>query len=216
MKNPERYQSIPKITLYHFVSTASPNSVNSLPLFPDAESAKCKDSDTGAVFSDCRRYRYRLWRFWDSSLPRICFVLLNPSTADEIENDPTVERQVRRVKQWGGFGGVEIVNAYAFRSTNPEILYDVIDPVGSSNDDWIISAASWAHSSGGFVVCGWGKHAAAILDRSGKPPRHRQLLKLFTEHKIPISAFGLNADGTPRHPLYISYDSEPFRWEASA
>lgn len=75
----------------------------------------------GAIFSDCEVYRYLLWRIWDDSLPRALLLMMNPSTADEVDNDPTVERQVRRVKMWPlegcefKVGGLEVANAFAYR-----------------------------------------------------------------------------------------------------
>jgi hypothetical protein len=72
----------------------------------------------GAAFSACRRYRYRLWRMWDRR-PHCCFVMLNPSTADELANDPTVERCERRARAWG-YGGLEVANVFAWRSTDPD------------------------------------------------------------------------------------------------
>lgn len=88
-------------------------------------------TETGATFSECRRYRYRLWRYWDRSKPPLCFLMLNPSTADDLSNDPTVERCQRRALAMG-FGGLEVVNIFAFRSTDPAALYSL--PVGRYGD----------------------------------------------------------------------------------
>lgn len=185
---------------------------------------------SGAIFSDDADYRYRLWRCWNPELPRACFVLLNPSTADEIENDPTIERQQRRVMQWskakGGFdsslfpgdlwyvappelrrfGSIEIVNAFAYRSTDPGSLYIVDDPVGADNDTAILNATTYAHGSGGIIVCGWGSHA-----EFGE--RDFELRKFFRRHNLPVSAFKINAGGTPSHPLYLPYSMRPRAWD---
>lgn len=83
---------------------------------------------SGAAFSPCRRYRYRLWRTWGDAAPAV-FVMLNPSTADEIENDPTVERCERRARAMG-FGGLRVANIFSLRSTDPTALYTSDDPVG--------------------------------------------------------------------------------------
>lgn len=83
------------------------------------------------LFSDDMLYRYRLRRDWNMKEDRLCFVLLNPSTADLSKNDPTVERCERRAKRMG-FGGVEIVNLFALRSTDPQAIYSHIDPVVST------------------------------------------------------------------------------------
>lgn len=69
---------------------------------------------SGAIFSDCERYRYRLWREWEPALPTLAFLLLNPSTADERVNDPTIERCQRRAVTWG-YGRLEIVNLFPLR-----------------------------------------------------------------------------------------------------
>jgi hypothetical protein len=166
------------------------------------------NSQSGAVFSDCGNYRYRLWRCWAPELPRACFILLNPSTADEINNDPTIERQVRRVRDWymdgEFFGSVEIVNAFAWRSTDPRALYmRTVEPIGNHNDESIRLAVQ----SADLVVCGWGIHARKI----GR--RHYELLELLAPFDdIRITALQLNDDGTPGHPLYLPYDLEPQHW----
>ncbi|TMF61888.1 MAG: DUF1643 domain-containing protein, partial [Chloroflexi bacterium] len=68
----------------------------------------------GATFSADRRYRYRLWRRWDGARPVVAFVMLNPSTADARRDDPTIRRCIGFAKSWG-FGGVEVVNLFAYR-----------------------------------------------------------------------------------------------------
>ena len=73
---------------------------------------------SGAVFSECKRYRYSLWRVWNPDLPVCMFLMLNPSTADETTNDPTVERCQRRAVQMG-YGGLHVGNIFAWRSTDP-------------------------------------------------------------------------------------------------
>ena len=162
-------------------------------------------------------YRYRLWRCWDESLPRVCFCLLNPSTADEVDNDPTIERQQRRVMQWNTasmfvdsvkrFGAIEIVNAFAYRSTNPGALYKIDDPVGDGNGDAITEAGRAAIQSGGLFVCGWGSHVDKV-----DPYAQNCLLDMLENESIPLSALKLNADGSPQHPLYLSYSLRPRRW----
>ena len=108
---------------------------------------------SGARFSPCGRYRYLLWRIWDENRPPAVFVMPNPSTADEIKNDPTVERCERRARAMG-FGGLRVANIFALRSTDPAALYQHADPVGPDNDAAIIESVAGA----GIVVCAWGGH----------------------------------------------------------
>ena len=94
---------------------------------------------SGATFSPCRRYRYTLWRQWDER-PPATFIMLNPSTADETANDPTVERCQRRAQAMG-YGGVRVANIFALRSTDPRALYTAEDPVGPENDHALLTLA---------------------------------------------------------------------------
>lgn len=154
---------------------------------------------TGAIFSQCGKYRYRLWRYW-SQIPPATFIMLNPSTADETLNDPTVERCQRRAYAMG-WGGLEVVNLFALRSTDPNGLYESEDSVGRHNDYQIVEACLGA----GIVICAWGNNGAylgrsktvkAILERSG----------------IKLHHLGLTSIKEPRHPLYVSYRIQPMPW----
>ena len=157
--------------------------------------------DSGAAFSACRRYRYLLWRYWDRSKPMIAFCLLNPSTADEVKNDPTVERCQRRAIALG-YGGVEIVNIFALRSTDPMALYSADDPVGPENDSNILSCLNGT----AMFVCGWGTHGA--LHQRGR--RVREMLR--AHHPTKVHVLQLTKEGYPQHPLYIGYAVQPIEW----
>lgn len=166
------------------------------------------DDRSGAIFSDCGRYRYRLWRMWNPNLPRMCCVMLNPSTADEIDNDATIERRVRHVRKLMDrermhFGAVEVVNLFALRSTDPAMLRKVDDPVGPENDRSILAAAYAAADSLGRVLCGWGGDGLI-------GGRHAAVLKLLADRSL--CALKINKDGTPQHPLYLSYSLVPRYW----
>jgi hypothetical protein len=125
-------------------------------------------------------------------------VLLNPSTADETTNDPTVSRcQVRALN--AGFGGLLVVNIFAWRATDPAALYQVTDPVGGLDNDFAILAAA---KKSKLVVCGWGKHGA-LQDRGNK------VLELIRSAGRVPHALRVNADGSPEHPLYLSYKLQP-------
>ncbi len=163
---------------------------------------------SGALFSDCMVYRYLLWRVWNDSLPRALLLLMNPSTADEVDNDPTVERQIRRVLMWPeiGFefnvGGLEVANAFAYRETESSKLAGLhaagFDLVGPANDDTLVEAARRA----AVVVCGWGLPGAL-------GGRDQHVLGLLRANGITPYALQINQDGTPKHPLYVSYRTKP-------
>lgn len=152
---------------------------------------------SGARFSPCGRYRYALWRVWDERLPVATFVMLNPSTADEATNDPTVERCQRRAAALG-CGGLRVANIFALRSTDPSVLYESGDPIGPGNDAAIAEAVRDA----GIVVCAWGTHG-------GLRDRGDAVRVLLLSLGITPLCLGTNADGSPKHPLYVGYDVQP-------
>lgn len=152
---------------------------------------------SGAVFSECGKYRYSLSRTWDYDKDIITFCLLNPSTADANKNDPTVERCERRAKALG-FGGMIVINIFALRSTNPELLYNHPDPVGEHNDRFIREAIYNSE----MVVCGWGKNGA-LLKRGPK------VLEFIKSYNVVPFVLKLNKDKSPVHPLYVSYKEIP-------
>lgn len=157
-------------------------------LFPDS---------SGAVFSECGTYRYKLWRAWDISKPVLTFLMLNPSTANATENDPTVERCQRRAIALG-FGGLRVANIFALRSTDPSQLYSHPAPIGYENDQAIIDLCSDA----GLVICGWGKHGQLMK-------RGLSVLNLLRGRNIQPHYLLLNQDKSPRHPLYIGMRVKP-------
>lgn len=155
-------------------------------------------SAAGATFSTCRRWRYLLWRRWDEKKPAANFLMLNPSTADERRLDPTCSRARDYAERWG-YGALIVTNVFAFRSTDPDKLRRVDDPVGPGNDAAILRAARQAS----IVVCAWGNHGA-FLDRSSHV---KNLLKTMELHSLR-----LNANGEPAHPLYLPGALRPKRW----
>lgn len=159
---------------------------------------------SGVLFSKCARYRYRLWRRWGDE-PHALFVMLNPSTADEIVNDPTVERCERRSRSMG-FGGLEVANIFALRSTDPGALYEAQDPVGAGNDEAILEAAQGA----GIIICAWGNHGKHL----GRGDQVQSMLQRAWPEKL--HALVINRDGSPKHPLYVGYDVKPTPWLRTA
>lgn len=159
------------------------------------------DAESTAVYSDCERYRYLLTRVWNPDGQKALFVMLNPSTATETQNDPTVERCERRARALG-FGAFRVTNIFAFRATDPRVMRTQPDPVGPANDSSIgQSAAEWADR----IICAWGTHGA-FLDRG------RQVERLLRATGRPLFALGLTQAGHPKHPLYVGYDRQPEPW----
>ena len=148
-------------------------------------------TESGATFSPCRRWRYRLWRRWDASKPVANFLMLNPSTADEFKLDPTCSRARDYAERWG-YGALVVTNVFGFRSTNPLLMKKARDPVGPGNDAAIVRAAHEA----ALVVCAWGNHGR-LGDRSS------YVSDLLKKNKIRSHALRLNANGEPAHPLYL-------------
>ena len=157
------------------------------------------DASSEAVYSDCERYRYSLTRVWRCEGPRVLFVMLNPSTATEIQNDPTVERCERRARSLG-FGGFAVANIFAFRATDPKVMRAAIDPIGPGNDVALLDLAQTAQ-----IICAWGTHGEH-LDRG-----HRVEMML-RQTGCALNHLGLTQSGAPKHPLYIGYDQQPQPW----
>ncbi|QBF33754.1 DUF1643 domain-containing protein [Thalassococcus sp. S3] len=158
------------------------------------------DAFSTAVYSDCERYRYALTRVWDADGRRANFVMLNPSTATEVQNDPTVERCERRARALG-FGAFQVTNIFAWRDTDPRKMRAAEDPVGPENDAAILAAAEWADQ----VVAAWGTHGAHLS-------RGADVERLLRAAGHPLWMLGLSKDGHPKHPLYIAYAQQPERW----
>lgn len=144
------------------------------------------DVKNTAKLSKCRRYRYALWRTWDQSKPYIMFICLNPSTADETTDDPTLTRCITYAKSWG-YGGVCMANLFAFRATAPADMKAAKNPIGSQNDRWLEKLAHEAE----IVVAAWGNDGV----HSGRSRQVRALIPNMYCLKI-------NKTGEPAHPLY--------------
>ena len=149
--------------------------------------------ESGATFSECKKYRYALWRVWDQNRPKVMFIGLNPSTADEVNNDPTIRRCINFAKDWN-YGGVIVVNLFAYRATKPEDLFAFKQPVGPKNDYWINK-----HSIDAELVIGaWGN--------DGKVENRSAVIRQL----IPgMKCLKQNKTGEPAHPLYQPKRSKP-------
>lgn len=151
-----------------------------------------------AHISPCQRYRYLLSREWDSSLPTVGFVGLNPSTADATLDDPTIRRCIGFAQSWG-YGALHMVNLFAFRATKPEVMLHVPDPVGPDNDRWLLEVT---HSCA-LVVAAWG-------NKGGHGGRDAQVRRLLPA----LSVIQLTRAGKPQHPLYLPGHLRPKPWVA--
>lgn len=147
--------------------------------------------DRRTIFSPCRRYRYTLWREWDlTNSGYAMFIGLNPSTADETRDDPTIRRCIDFSKQWG-FGALCMTNLFAFRATKPKDMMAHPMPVGPENDNYLVQCARDA----GVIVAAWGNNGRLM-------GRDEEVLKIVDV----VDCFGLTKEGCPSHPLYLSKD----------
>lgn len=151
-----------------------------------------------ATFSPCREYRYMLSRRWGHG-PTLCWVMLNPSTADAFREDNTSRKITGFTKRAGNFGGLVIVNLFSLRSTDPRVLKTHPDPIGPLGDQFIQSQASGR----GHVIAAWGAHGA----RDG---RGDQVAAMLADAGVTLHCLGVTRDGQPKHPLYLDGDT-PFQ-----
>lgn len=154
-----------------------------------------------AIFSSCKKYRYTLTRIWDSKKPLVMFIGLNPSTADEIRNDPTVARCINFAQAWG-YGGMIMTNIFAYRSTNPYAMMSQEDPVGLENDAYLVDSSRQAS----LIMAVWGIHGS-LSDRG------KQVVKLMKAAGCELHHLGMTKEGYPKHPLYLKKTVKPERWE---
>lgn len=159
------------------------------------EGGRRGSEDGGATISDCGTYRYELWRNWRDDV-RVNFVMLNPSTADAIQDDPTIRRCVGFAKGWG-FGGMVVTNLYALRATDPREVAKHGAPIGPDNDTYLFTRAA----TSALVVLAWGVHGGPRGDTVAT------MLRVFRPGCI-----GRTKTGHPRHPLYLprTASCEPF------
>lgn len=165
--------------------------------------------DKNAVLSgeDPPIYRYLLSRTWDVFLPRMVWIMLNPSTADHEIDDPTILACMDFARR-NGCGGILVVNLFAFRSPHPKVMLAAEDPIGPENDTYILGAVRGAVPVGGMVIAAWGTNGA-YLDRD------LQVVDLLERSGLQVMCFGKTKDGHPKHPLArghhrIDRDTKPF------
>ena len=153
-----------------------------------------------AVFSEDRKYRYALWRWWDKSKPYVMFIGLNPSTADETEDDPTIRRCIKFAQSWG-FGGLCMVNLFAIRATDPRNMLKHPEPIGIDNDEHLIMISDKA----GKIVAAWGT-------RGDHKNRDKEVMAFIPD----MFCLEITKEGFPKHPLYIRSNTKLKKYEVSA
>lgn len=155
--------------------------------------------DRGAYVSGDGRHRFALWRTWDDAKTRVCWVMLNPSTADATLDDPTIRRCVGFAKAWG-HGGVVVANLFALRSTDPRALAlaDRETAVGPGNDDAILKAADRCE----YVVAAWGNRGTLY-------GRGDEVLTALHAVGHAVYCIGVTRTLQPAHPLYVRSDARP-------
>lgn len=149
----------------------------------------------GAEFSPCRTWRYTLWRFWGTEPNRrlVAFIGLNPSTADETANDPTVTRCIGYARRWG-FDGMFMLNAFGYRATYPVDMKAAADPIGPGNDESLRKVSRQCEQ----LIAAWGAHGSY-------QNRGQQVCELLNR---PLYCLKKTNGGFPGHPLYLKKDAE--------
>ena len=161
-----------------------------------------KNMEYSAVLSKCSTYRYKLTRSWDRTKGYVLFIMLNPSTADDREDDLTTIRCINFAKHWG-YGGIMIGNLYPFRAKRPKDLKKWLKTSRKSSliamDNNYSYVGDMAYQAD-FVVCAWGCNHPGVPD-------------WIEELGVPLHYLELCKDGiTPKHPLgNLCKDLNPYR-----
>ncbi|MFP7174948.1 DUF1643 domain-containing protein [Priestia filamentosa] len=155
---------------------------------------------TGANLDETRVYRYSLWRIWDETKPRVVFIMLNPITEGETKDNPTVRRCIAFAKEWG-YGSLEVVNLFSYRASTPEMLKKAKEPVGASNEQFLLQAANRAER----IVLAWGIHGAFLK-------QNEKVLTLLKSY--PLYALGVTKERHPRHPLFMKKSAKPLLYNS--
>jgi hypothetical protein len=160
--------------------------------------------ECAAIFSDDDVHRFVLSWIWDRARPMLVAFMLNPSTATHEVLDPTVAGLIKRARAWG-YGGVIVINLFAIRATDPRDMLKADDPIGADNDAQIERVLCEARDAGSVVIAAWGKHG-------NHRDRAAQALDIARRVGVQLHALQVNADGTPKHPLYVRHDIKPTPW----
>lgn len=161
--------------------------------------------DRACKFSPCRKYRYTLWRemgdlFTANNTEFIQFIGLNPSTADEVQDDPTIRRIMDFSKQFG-FQNLCMTNIFGWRDTDPKEMKKQADPIGLEDNDWLLRVANSAK----MIIVAWGNDGEHLK-------RGQRVGDLLRQFSPKVYCLGTNSDGSPKHPLYLSSSLRPVRY----
>lgn len=165
-------------------------------------------SAQSAEFSSCRNWRYTLHREWADG-QCVGFLMFNPSTADENLDDPTIRKCRGFALRWG-YGRMVIVNLFAIRGSDPRIVRRVSDPIGPMNNYYIAKATQDCRE----LVCAWGCGGHMKGDLLRRPAAVLEMLEQ-ERYSMPITCLGYSADGSPRHPLMLAYDTPKSEYKAA-
>jgi len=154
-----------------------------------------------ATISPCQKYRYSLRRAWQEGSRIACFIMLNPSTADARQDDPTIRRCIGFSQDWH-MDALEVVNLFAWRATDPQSLKVCPSPEGPMNNDYILQAA-WRATT---IIVAWGSNPYA---------QSRRLAVSALLKRFPLFCVGTNRDGNPKHPLYAKPVEHPLLWRGA-
>lgn len=165
------------------------------------------DGSRRALFSECGRYRYALLLDWNKGGKVLASVGLNPSTADEFKNDPTIARDVERAAAIG-FGALLKLNLFPFRSTDPAGMKKARDPYGEWKDPLKMIDLALELRAVMFIAC-WGNHGT-------HRDRAQEFREACLERNIELWAYATNKGGEPTHPLYLAYSLQPgkYNWQS--
>ncbi len=169
---------------------------------PEPEGREGLHGPSVAVFGSGRTYRYLLTRRWAPG-PVMTWLMCNPSVADSVTDDPTIQRCTKRAAR-AGFGGIAVVNLFALVATDPRELRNHPDPIGPGNDACLRAFCQ----PGDTVVAAWGSHDR-FLDRG------EQVTQMLRASGVGLLCLGLTTSGQPRHPGRVAYALELTPWEAA-
>ncbi len=165
-----------------------------------AESLFDIDMECDALISPCGKYRYSLYRRWDYSLPTLRWIMVNPSTADHKQDDPTIKKCIAFAKSWE-YGGILVVNLFALRATNPREIYKAADPVGPENDE-MLKRILLHNAIPDMTIAAWGCNGQHL-------GRDRQVVDMLNMYGKTLHCLGTTQDGHPKHPLYLAASTKP-------